>query len=108
LGDGEALVVRAGALGDVLLLRRAVATLRRAHHRVLLIAPGPSGTALLGPGPSEVDALFAWERSDVAALFTGDGPEGPLRVWPAASAGSCRASSATTRRPPEVSMPPGG
>jgi heptosyltransferase-2 len=75
----EALVVRAGALGDVLLLRRAVAILRRAHRRVLLIAPGPSGAALLGPGPSEVDELFAWERSDLAALLADDGPRGALR-----------------------------
>ena len=75
----EALIVRAGALGDVLLLRRAVAALRRAHDRVLLIAPGAPGAALVGTGGSEVDALFPWERSDVATLFTGDAPQGALR-----------------------------
>jgi heptosyltransferase-2 len=75
----EALVVRAGALGDVLLLRRAVAILRRAYRRVLLIAPGPSGAALVGPGPSEVDELYAWERSDLAALLADDAPRGALR-----------------------------
>ena len=75
---GQAVVVRAGALGDVLLLRRAVAALRRAHDRVLLIAPGAPGAALVGTGPAEVDALFAWERPEVSALFAG-AASGPLR-----------------------------
>jgi hypothetical protein len=76
---GTALVVRAGALGDVLLLRRAVAGLRRAHGRILLIAPRSSGAALVGPGASEVDELLPWERADVADLFGGDAPRGSLR-----------------------------
>jgi heptosyltransferase-2 len=68
----EVLVVRAGALGDVLLLRRAVAALRRDGRRVLLIAPAAAGAALVGPGASEVDEIVEWDRPEVAALF-GDG-----------------------------------
>jgi glycosyl transferase family 9 (putative heptosyltransferase) len=58
-----------------------VAALRRAHDRVLLIAPGSSGAALVGPGPTEVDELWPWERSEVAALFAGEAPSGPLGAW---------------------------
>ena len=56
----DVVLVRAGALGDVLLLRRAVAGLRAAGHRVRLVAPAGPGAALVGPGPSEVEALLAW------------------------------------------------
>ena len=42
----DVLVVRAGALGDVLLLRRAVAALRRADHSVHLLAPSAAGRVL--------------------------------------------------------------
>lgn len=56
-----------------------MAALRRAHDRVLLIAPGSSGAALVGPGASEVDELLRWERAEVAALFGGDAPSAPLR-----------------------------
>ncbi len=55
-----------------------MAALRRAHDRVLLIAPGASGAALVGTGPTEVDELFAWERPEVSALFAGVA-SGPLR-----------------------------
>jgi heptosyltransferase III len=75
----RAILVRAGALGDVLLLRRAVAALRPAHDHVLLIAPASSGAVLVGTGPTEVDELLAWERSAVSALFAGEGPAEPLR-----------------------------
>ncbi|PYQ04917.1 MAG: hypothetical protein DMF82_09620 [Acidobacteria bacterium] len=75
----RAILVRAGALGDVLLLRRAVAALRRASDRVLLIAPASSGAVLVGTGPTEVDELLRWERSEVSALFAGEGPSEPLR-----------------------------
>lgn len=75
----DSVLVRAGALGDVLLLRRAVAALRRAHGRVLLIAPASSGAALVGTGATEVDELFAWERAEVSALFAGGVASGPLR-----------------------------
>lgn len=61
--------MRAGALGDVLLLRRAVAALRRGGYEVTLLAPAASGRALLGAGPSEVQRLVDWEHADVAALL---------------------------------------
>jgi len=61
--------VRAGALGDVLLLRRAVAALRRGGYEVTLLAPASSGRALRGEGPSEAQRLVDWERADVAALL---------------------------------------
>jgi heptosyltransferase-3 len=68
----HALLVRAGALGDVLLLRRAAAALHRVYRRVLLVAPGASGRALVGPGPSEVDELIDWEAAPVARLLVED------------------------------------
>jgi heptosyltransferase III len=64
--------VRTGALGDVVLLRRAVATLNQAGFRVLLLAPGSAGQALVGGGPSEVARCFATERADLAALWAPD------------------------------------
>jgi hypothetical protein len=63
--------VRAGALGDVLLLRAAVAALKKAGSRVVLLAPEPSGRTLVGPGGSEVDALVPWDRVDLAGLMAG-------------------------------------
>jgi ADP-heptose:LPS heptosyltransferase len=65
----RALVVRAGALGDILLLRRAVFALRRAAFESTLLAPRASGAVLVGPGESEVASLIEWNRTDVAALF---------------------------------------
>ena len=64
------LVVRAGALGDLLLLRRAIAALSAAGHEPWLIAPD-AGRALLGPGPSEVRDLVSWEGVEMAALLRG-------------------------------------
>lgn len=63
------LLVRAGALGDVLLLRPAVVALKKTGARVALLAPAHSGVALVGPGPSEVDGLIPWDRADVARLM---------------------------------------
>ena len=65
----RALLVRAGALGDILLLRRAVFALRRAGFATTLLAPRASGSVLVGPGQSEVAALVDWNRRDVASLF---------------------------------------
>jgi heptosyltransferase-2 len=66
------LLVRAGALGDVLLLRTAVAALRAAGHRVSLLAPSSAGAALVGPGPGEVDRVLAWESAPMASLLAAD------------------------------------
>lgn len=69
----SALLVRTGALGDVLLLRRAVATLTRAGYRVVLVAPGPAGAALVGAGPSEAARCLAADRAELAPLWAADG-----------------------------------
>jgi heptosyltransferase III len=76
----KALVVRAGALGDLLLLRRAVAALRRAGHEVVLLAPEHPAQALLGRGPADVQAIIPWDRPDVRALWVaGAADDGRLR-----------------------------
>lgn len=72
------LLVRAGALGDLLLLRRAIAALRRAGHETWLLAP-EAGRVLLGPGPSEVEAHLPWDSAEVSALLAGGlAEEAPL------------------------------
>jgi heptosyltransferase III len=78
----RALVVRAGALGDVLLLRRAVAILNAASIRVGLVAPGAAGRCLVGLGPTEVACCFDSERAEMAALWTQDAePPAPVREF---------------------------
>jgi heptosyltransferase III len=67
------LCVRAGGLGDVLLLRRAVATLRAGGFRVWLMAPERHGSALLEP--AGVERVIDWESADVAALLSDVQPE---------------------------------
>jgi heptosyltransferase-3 len=62
------LVARAGALGDVLLLRPALHALRFAGHEVTLLAP--SGPARLLQ--DEVDAWQDWEGPGLRALLAGD------------------------------------
>jgi hypothetical protein len=64
------LLIRAGALGDVLLLRAAVAALRASGHAVSLLAPSPCGAALRGHGPSDVDSVLPWESAMFAGLLT--------------------------------------
>jgi len=64
------LLVRVGALGDLLLLRRAIAALHAAGHEPWLIAPS-LGRVLVGGGASEVREFVAWEGADVAALLGG-------------------------------------
>jgi heptosyltransferase-3 len=64
------LVVRIGALGDILLLRRAVTSLHAAGHEVDLLAPGAAGSVLAGPGRSEVERVWPWERAELAALMS--------------------------------------
>lgn len=76
------LILRAGALGDILLLRRAVFALRRGGHAALtLLAPQGPASALRGPGPSGVDDVIPWEKAEVAELAS-DAPrlDGPLAV----------------------------
>jgi heptosyltransferase-2 len=75
----SALLLRTGALGDVLLLRRAVATLTQAGFRVVLVAPGPAGAALVGSGPSEAARCLAADRAELAPLWAPDG-EPPLSL----------------------------
>lgn len=58
----------------MLLLRRLIAALRRGGREVTLLAPAWSGSALVGPGPSEVERLIDWERADVAGLVADGGP----------------------------------
>ncbi len=65
--------MRAGALGDVLLLRRTIAALRRGGCEVTLLAPAWSGAALVGRGGSEVQRLVDWDRADVAPLLAEHG-----------------------------------
>jgi hypothetical protein len=60
-------------LGDILLLRRAVAALRHAGAHVTLLAPTASGEVLLGPGAGDVQRLLPWERAGLARLFSEQG-----------------------------------
>jgi heptosyltransferase III len=69
----RALVVRSGALGDVLLLRRAVARLRAGGYHVHLVAPAGAGPALVGTGGSEVAGLTASDAPGSAGLWAADG-----------------------------------
>jgi ADP-heptose:LPS heptosyltransferase len=67
------LIVRAGALGDVLLLRTTLHALRCAGHRITLVTPSQPASVLTG----EVEAVIPWEGRDVAGLLTtasGDSP----------------------------------
>ena len=66
------LVVRAGALGDVLLLRRATAALRHGGHEPVLLAPRSVATALVGPGPSEVHSVLEMDGPWLAAVLSGN------------------------------------
>jgi len=59
------LIVRAGALGDVLLLRPAIRGLRAGGHSVTLVAPATPAHVLAG----EVERVIPWEGRDVAALL---------------------------------------
>lgn len=67
------LLLRAGALGDLLLLRRAIATLRACGAKVGLVAPA-AGEVLVGPGPGEVQELVPWDHPGLAGLMGGGSP----------------------------------
>ena len=64
--------------GTCVLLRRAVAALRTAGHRVRLLAPAAPARALLGSGPGEVEAILPWDGPETAALLAGERTGGPL------------------------------
>jgi ADP-heptose:LPS heptosyltransferase len=69
------LILRAGALGDLLLLRPTLAALHASGHAVHLLAPLAAGRALVGPGAAE--ALVASDGPELAAALAdgfGDGP----------------------------------
>jgi ADP-heptose:LPS heptosyltransferase len=70
------LLARAGALGDVVLLRRAIARLVAAGHRPSLLAPAAPAAALVGPG--EVDEVLPWDGAETAALLAGERTGGPV------------------------------
>jgi len=76
----DVLLVRAGALGDLVLLRRAVAALRTAGHRVRLLAPAAPARALIGSGPGEVEEILPWDGPETAAILAGERTRGPLGV----------------------------
>ncbi|MHC4885172.1 MAG: glycosyltransferase family 9 protein [Planctomycetota bacterium] len=73
MNEKTLVVVRNGALGDVLVLRPALLALRRLRPewRVILLAPGERGR-LLAP---EVEQVIDVERAKVAPLFGGEIPE---------------------------------
>jgi glycosyl transferase family 9 (putative heptosyltransferase) len=66
--------VRAGALGDLLLLRRTIAALRARPSTVALMAPARPASALRGDGPADVDEVWDWEAPAVATLLSSGAP----------------------------------
>ena len=70
----KVLLLRAGALGDLLLLRRAIASLQTQGARVGLVAPLPQAEALKGEGRGEVQEILAWEDRAFARLASGEWP----------------------------------
>lgn len=66
----DVLLVRAGALGDLLLLHPTIAALRASGHGVRLLAPASAADALVGPGAAE-SALPADGTELAAALAHG-------------------------------------
>jgi ADP-heptose:LPS heptosyltransferase len=69
------LLVRTGALGDLLLLRRTIAALRQGGHTVTLLAPSGPAAALVGAGPGDVAQVLPWESAGFAGLLDDDGLE---------------------------------
>lgn len=69
----KALLVRAGALGDLLLLRRTIAALQQAGRTVALLAPSGPAAALVGSGPGDVSEALPWESAGFAGLLADGG-----------------------------------
>ncbi len=95
------LLVRAGALGDLLLLRRPISALRVAGHRVRLLAPSAPAAALLGPGG--VEEVLPWDGPETTPSSRerprrpAHGPSPPpMSCWP--SPGASPFSTALGRR----------
>ncbi len=65
----EIVFVRAGALGDLLLLRPAIHVCRQRGISVTLVAPLPAAAALQGPGLAEVQSIIDWESEPIARLL---------------------------------------
>ena len=90
------MLVRAGALGDLLLLRPAIAWLRSAGHAVRLLAPEGPGRVLQGPGA--LDFLLASDGIEVATALAQGWADGPV----ARALGQADAVVAYTRSAPLV------
>jgi ADP-heptose:LPS heptosyltransferase len=90
------LLLRAGAIGDLLLLRPTVTALHAAGHRVQLLAPRAPGSVLVGPGA--VDSVFPSDGPEVAAALAGGFEDGPI----AHAIGAADAVVAYTRSVPLV------
>lgn len=74
MGPPRVLVVRAGALGDVLLLRPAIAGLSRAGFDITFLAPSAPARLLEQPGHIDV---WSWEGPEVASLLSGSRASAP-------------------------------
>lgn len=72
----QVLLLRVGALGDILLLLPAIAALRAAGHDVSLAAPLPTASVLRGPGAAS--AVFDTTGPELAAALADGFSEGPL------------------------------
>lgn len=81
--------MRAGALGDLLLMRRAIAGLKARGHRVSLMAPAAHAVALLGPGLSEVDEVLDWGDPAFLPLLAPEGSPEPELAARFAAFGAC-------------------
>jgi len=71
----DVLILRVGALGDLLLLRPAIGLLCGAGYRVHVLAPAAPGLVLLGPAAAS--AVYASDGAELAAALAsgfGDGP----------------------------------
>jgi heptosyltransferase III len=72
----EVVLVRAGALGDLLLLRPTVYACRRRGLRVALVAPALPAQAVLGDGPADIQSVIDWESLAVTQIFGAPGRAG--------------------------------
>ena len=65
--------MRAGALGDLLLLRPTIEALRQDGRTVALLAPSGPASALVGSGPGDVTEALPWEAAGFAGLLADGG-----------------------------------